>query len=551
MKKRFSFLVIMLMCMVTLFSGCALIERDEKAYLAQVVAETENVVITMEDLLIGYSNFGVDYVESQGMSVEEAIDQTIDDLINQEILINLSEEKYGELKTYEKNDVYNEVFDYINSELAELEAVIKVEQGLTDTVLGEAETEDAPDYDAEVVYEKKIYYDEVAGEFRVVETEEDDRSTEAAIDFDDFTQEINGSTEVAEKAMERYIRDLRNNEKAKGEEFENDTDADVLRREMERLFEIYEKNYYITKIQEGYEEAHAKAYVGDNSQEGNEGENILNNDLVERFINLVKDSKAKYYENESTYISAMQNDAANVYYHLSGQVVNVAHVLLSYSEEQTAEIEKLAADLEAGKISQGEYDAKMEMMADSVVAKARDDEGNEIGESMSANTILAEIQAVINAEKSMEEKAVAFNEFIYKYNQDPGMINASNYYAIPKYIDLEAGIEDTMVTAFADTSRELAYGQVSDLVATEYGVHIIISLGEPENFWGADSNIENITAKALYEAKIMLGTEKTYFDAMYDALYASDAAVYLDAIVNDEKAKNDITKYESVYKNLY
>ena len=69
-----------------------------------------------------------------------------------------------------------------------------------------------------------------------------------------------------------------------------------------------------------------------------------------------------------------------------------------------------------------------------------------------------EVYDEINAELSRpeydttEKKAVAFNQFIYKYGQDTGMINAEKYYAV----NLDTEVEDKMVKPFADEARRLA-----------------------------------------------------------------------------------------------
>ena len=108
------------------------------------------------------------------------------------------------------------------------------------------------------------------------------------------------------------------------------------------------------------------------------------------------------------------------------------------------------------------------MTVDSSTQEPLDDET--IAEKKAtAEDLLAQLQAAEG-----EEQLALFDELMNAYSEDGGLITNPDGYLFT------AG---TMVSAFEDTTRALEFGQVSGLVETEYGYHIILRLdpaGHPD-----------------------------------------------------------------------
>ena len=110
-------LLILLVGFNCLLSACSLVTLNNQKYLSQVVAETTNVKITMEDLIIGYNSFGYSYVQKNNYTQEQAVKKTLEDLIDRELLLNKAKAELGDLTISEQNEVRKEVYDYINSQV--------------------------------------------------------------------------------------------------------------------------------------------------------------------------------------------------------------------------------------------------------------------------------------------------------------------------------------------------------------------------------------------------------------------------------------------------
>ena len=133
MKKIKQFLaVIAVMVLVTLsVAGCALFERDQKAYDNLVVATVgASIRITKKDLVTAYNNWGYQYASSYGYSPEDAIKETLNSLINREILVELSIEKYGPLTNEEKASARRVSFEAFEKSLREIENEIRKDLGI-------------------------------------------------------------------------------------------------------------------------------------------------------------------------------------------------------------------------------------------------------------------------------------------------------------------------------------------------------------------------------------------------------------------------------------
>lgn len=504
-------------------------------YFNTVVIQIGDIEITKETLISRYNSIAAQYVEDGTYTLEQAMDYTVESIINRELILERAREVLGDLTQNQINDVWQEVYDNVNDALNEYEGQVKAEWNV---VYLNTEEEEAPKtYAVYEPYEKEVEL--VNGEWLHV-TEAEEPIEEPIGDFvrENFNTGIDETAsgftyaEVQVEAWKRYIRDLKNNEAWKEL---STVEEEVFDRELNRLYEIFEGNKYIALLEEHF----------------NNNQAIDNNAVVNKYIELVQDSFAKYALDMDAYHEAMKKDAGSVYYHPNSgaEYVYVSHVLIKYNEEQTALLEDYKNQLEAGDIDQVTYDGLVATLQSQIAGKARNAEGEEVGEAILATDILTEIQnALAVYGNDVDAKAAAFNDFIYKYNQDDGMMNAE----IPYVVNLDTEVTDQMVKPFADTSRELyveGEGSLSGLVLTDYGYHIIFYSHPAENLIDYNS-LMSITPEALYNTPLSAGLNKSLYDKMYESVTARSYSNYQTAVINEMKADTLITIYESRYADL-
>jgi hypothetical protein len=181
-------------------------------------------------------------------------------------------------------------------------------------------------------------------------------------------------------------------------------------------------------------------------------------------------------------------------YWLPTEVANshftVSHILIQYDDDQTAEFERLKAEFEqGGTVTAENYNARLQALAGNLTVRARDKDGVEHGPAKTALQVRDEIISAIGGTEVLVEQPGGqftmmmpdtsamteeqqrieeqrriniFRDFIYMYNQDPGMMNAEFEYVI--------GVENSrMVPQFTAASRELfGYKQVARKQGNEY-----------------------------------------------------------------------------------
>lgn len=565
--KKFSKFIICLCLMCSfVFAGCNLVQRNTDRYLNRTVATIGNeITITKKDLITAYNSYGYQYVQNYGYTAEKALKTTLDGLIDRQLVLTEAKkfikvddetkqvyyvtyntdgtEKSRELiynKNVWQNEIKKQVYDGINEQIASLEKTIRKELGIEEETSDDDTKKNT--YDAEKVYEKKVKYED--GKWSNILTD----ISKAEEPIGDFVQNDTGDKSISEKAYKRYIKQLVSNEKGKNL---STKENEVLAREIDRVYKIYEDNKYISDFETQFE--HHQTI-----------DNELNGKIVEYYKNLVLASYEKYKElgeqkGYEQYCKDMKDDSSKVFYHpVENKFVEVSHVLIKLSDEQTSQIKDLDSKLKTGEINQEQHDYEYQRIIDQTVVYARDEDGKETSTKKTVDEVYREINNELSKYSTVEEKAVAFNKFIYKYNQDTGIINKENYYVV----NLDTSVEDAMVKNFADKSRELAKknpqgGNLSEPVfvsSDNYsGFHIIFNAGVVNNDLSIDQvkNLDASYAIKLYNKKLMLGADKTYYDYIYDTIVSSAYSSYTKSITNTLKQNLQVTIYVDAYKDLY
>lgn len=530
--------ILLLVCMISfncLLSACSLITINNTKYLAQTVVKSDGVSINMEDLIIGYNSFGYNYIESSGMSAEEAVKQTIEDLIDRELVYNYAKEKFGDLTITEQNEIWTDVYSSINSQIKEYADEIIEDEQLT--VPETDETEENTNSNEITLYEKKVTRTKNPdGTYTYSRISEDKGPEDTTLI--EFTLNEYGIEGLANRAYSKYI----NATKKSRDEYKNLNSDSIFEKEKQRIYKIYEKNKYIALLQEDYEQNMEIDF-----------EAVLN-----KYKELVRNSAFTYALNESSYNTKMQSTSNEVYYQPFGEkYIQVAHILVKYNDEQTKQIENLKTDLKQGYIDIEEYNQQVKNIAGSIKVKEYVD-GELVETSKSVNALYNEIQNGLTACGNDDDLRLnTFIDFIEKYNEDGGMLSAINsqtqYYAV----NLDTTVTDTMVKEFADASRamyttdgSLDYTLYAEPVLTEYGYHIIFSLGTIKNTVSLN-NVENITVSYLFETEAMKGTNKSLFDKMLELVDNSQFEQYQSGLVEGLRTGKTFTYNKSAYERLY
>jgi len=513
---------VLTICFTSLLSACDLVTINNQKYLAQVVAETDGVKITMEDLILGYNSFGYDYVQNQNYTAEEAVKKTLEDLIDRELLINKAKSVLGNLTITEQNEVRKEVYDYINSQIKTYaDSIIKSDNLVVPSVADEEETETTTSF---TPFEKTVVREYANGSYEYKRVYEDRKDTDTKLI--EFSLNEYGIEGLAARAYSKYI----NNVKKSRDEYKNLSNDEVFEKEFTRIYKIYEKNKILTLFQEKIE---------------NEMPVDLEN-VVAKYIELVKNSAFTYALDESGYNSKMQNSANEVYYQPFGEkYIQVAHILIGYSTEQNNEITKLKSKLDAGYINIDDYNAEIDKLAQKLKTENNLDQ------------LFEEIKTSVNSASTKEAKIAKFIEYIEQYNTDPGMLTAINNQTQYYTINLDTTVTDTMVKPFAEASRSLYsldgsldYTIYFEPVLSEYGYHIIFSVGAVKNDINLQ-NIENVTINYLYETEAMLGTNKSLFDKVLEIVDKSNYSEYQSSLIKGLRDNLTIKYNKTAYERLY
>lgn len=536
--KKIIALVLSLFSLAAVFSGCNLVTTNTAKVLASTVAEVviedHKIKITREQLLVAYNNYGADLVQNNNSTVENAVKSTIDLLINRELILYQAKKVITPSEAQEQK-VWKETYETLNKNLADYESEVKADEGIVLPTNPEEENAEVTLFNE---FKPEVKLELVNGKYVLtkVEAEEEELQVEEGFvsGVEGFTQ-VSTNPEIGKKAMRRYLNQLKRNEKEKNLSI---VDAEVWAREVERIHKNSLENLYLTEFEKMYQDQF----------------NISLEMLISKFVSLTREDYLEYANASdlTAYHTAAKSDISTVYYHPNSEFFKVSHILVQYDDAQKKVIDQAKSDYQAGYISNAEYQAILSNMTASIRATEKDFEtGLATGNKPLASEVLANLNNEL-AGLPYEEQVAIFNRYIYEYNQDPGIMNATKPYVV--------GLtQSDMVQAFTDASRALNQqnqkGAISGLVATEYGVHIIMFLGRAENLVTI-SNIANFNENTIdiahvFNTKIYDLNNKTMLDQIYDLVKVSSSTSYQTMLINQYRANAVINKFEFRYADLW
>ena len=556
MKKKFTgILLCLLMTFAFILSGCDLFPRNMSAYLNKSVCtityengETED--ITTREYINAFNSYGYTLVQN-GTSYEDAANQTIDVLVNRYVLLHhATSNNLVTIDDSAEKEILDDVYTSLESNLETYIDEVRDDWDITAPTSPE-ENEDAVVYtpyvqQAEVVFDGENY------KIRLLDTEDDPQTTnfqniDAVItEFNNYALEDDGtdSARIRKEAYRRFISALKSNEEGLNLSTDN---ASVLKRYVEDVYDTTKENYIITQLEEYYQTSEGYSTISVRQ-------------VLDKYKSLMLQSKFSYEANSENYDTAMLENFEDVYYVVDDNYFFVSNLLVMFDDEtvgsdgltQKGRYDNLETEYNNGYITYGEYQRRAKELAYQVVATKRDSEGNLIeGSEIGVETLLSNLQNALNLESTNEGKAKVFNDYLYAYGEDTGVVNAEYPYVI--------GTETSqMVESFTDAARKLnkdgVFGALSGIVPSEYGAHIIIYLGKVENLFTISDvstfNLIESDIEKLTETKLSPLNNKTLFDKIFEQLSEDNYSIFENMNLNVLKNKCKIVRHESVYMNL-
>ncbi|MEG1500185.1 MAG: hypothetical protein RR400_03890, partial [Clostridia bacterium] len=338
MKKRASLLVGILLCMTAVLSGCSLFPINNDLYFSEIIATIDSdIKIDREELLIAFSNYGETLINNYQMTKKEAMDKTLELVINKQIMLRKSRAEFGTLNEKETSKLWHDTYSAVNKNLQEFESKIIVEEGLKPTFPIEKEV------DSKFIYKKHEKQATIGldakGEVVITLPKEEDKLKDVVViegGAKNFVQEITTAS-LSKKAKESYIRTLKKNEDGrtfKGTDAYSD-DA-VFSREIERIYENFEDNYFLEKLQ-------------DKLKNKNE---ISPKDVAEKYRDNIMADYTKYLTNHSAYEEDMKSSSSKVVYNANYEENDnyffVSHILVKFDKKTEELVKTLKTKKEQG-----------------------------------------------------------------------------------------------------------------------------------------------------------------------------------------------------------
>lgn len=450
-KRKFGALLLVLIMCMSVFTGCSLVGRNDKAYFEAVVAtisyttgEKEN--ITKRDLISAYNSYGYNYVENYGYTKEKAVTETLETIINKRLTIKAVENYYEEnpsegkiLNGNETTYVWDETYNALYSNLKEyLNDVLDYQapSGSND----ETET----DKSVYTPYNKNAVLEVVNGKYVIKKTKPATtirenyagRTNTDGVYFDYEYKDSDGNQSFKEamynklnaligndnsqssknwkSAFNNYLDDIEENYKY----LKLETDKDWFMFEMDRVYNIIKDNYLTEK--------YSVIYNMQNHQ-GADVASITPSDILKYYSAKVRVDYTSFVteNNVSSYQEKILSDVGSVDYILEGDNASnyfyAGYIKMNFDAKQSAKLASLKTQLEAGSIGYNEYKQQVDNLYNSVYATIRNSEtGEKTENTISAQNLLNKINEEISNFKyisladiekmSQDEKDALMNE---------------------------------------------------------------------------------------------------------------------------------------------
>lgn len=532
--------------------------EDESEVYEEKSHTTREWVIYKSELVSSANSNLQSLVQNNGYTVQQAVDYIVEQLVLQKLIINEAEFSiaFGDIEwgLTEENTVKKSIYASIDSQLKTIKNEIREEHGEPVEGSGSGDEEES------------------STTYPVPDPEEpeDIKDTEAwAPDINRYPGMFGTPDEksLENEALVRFVQLLKENV---------ESDFRVTKEQKAEFDKEFEQ---IASIQKTKGVSYIYPYLGGtaliNWVIGDTAKNnvkisllqeyltdsitISDQDVQDYYDSLKLSQNASYAGGTDAFKTAITSTEAGdpIVYFPNSNYFYVKHVLIPFSEAQTAE---LKAYKDSKKHTLEEIKQYRAQMVDGIIAYAHKDGEDDKSRIYTARQIFDEIKNTMTqyagdtpaAKRSAERK---FDEFIYKYNTDPGIFKNAKGYALP--YKLAEGESDTYMAEFAEAARKmyetLRVGEVyPEMVVTDYGVHVMYLAGKTAPGYKNLKDYETAGQYRTYQ-DIIRDTLRTKAESSRFSEWQQTRISYYEKL-SDETVKDEnkiILRYTSRYDDLY
>lgn len=547
-KRIISFILILLISASAL-AGCSMFVKNTSDDMAQVVAViesrefeangekymSERKEITKQELLNTFNSNYQNYVQ-QGYELTELLDFFLDQLIDRELLLleadRLSREGLIEKTTLtQENAIWKKIYSSIDSQLYSITIDIAKEYDRNEPPAPQTGTAQEPKYAVKII--------EDADE--IVDTEVFVPTAPAATDTLKLEAVMRFCNSIFESIDE--IK-LSASDRKKVDEDKELVKSYALkpRAELANLYlglkDLFTVNYFYYRSEE-------QSAIIENLEKYSKSTVTISEAEIDDYYRTKLAEQKIAFEDMQAYITALSGTDP-VLYHRDAKQFYVKHILIPFSDTQTAQ---LKAFTDSGKHSKAEIKTYRENLAHGITGYAHEN-GFDTGKQLSIQTISNEIYGTMKQYEGNSYMAeVKFENLIFKYNTDGGIFNNKLGYGM-QYGSKSSYVpefEDAMVKLYEDYQEgDAQLGTLSDWVVTDFGVHIMMlsSIIEPgvRNLNDYTDVFRDKTYYDLIKKTLKTTEENSAFNAYATSLLTNLKRQWSDQIIKYERRFADIQK---------
>ncbi len=572
MKKKIATFVLLMFSALCVLTGCNLFNKDNSMSLNSIVASNGKYTVTREELINAYNNGGYYYAYSYGYSQEEALQKTIDELLDQKYLIDYldSQPEYA-LTSDDYSEVVANTWEYLDSGLKSYLNVVKQELDIEVVEESEEEKSEDPEYAVKAGYvskfttlDGKIVYKETDAEkekrFNRTFTGEDDAKAFALTYIDEYEKHIDTTNkDLKTRTWKRFISALKSAQKSY--KYSDMSDSAVITRQIEKIFLSNLDSQKITKFQERVKDHNGLKYDATLGKYVPLDTTLTK--IAEKYAKKYDENVSLYnsFKDKNNYYKALSTTSYRdnfVYYGNQSEetMITCTHILIKLSDTQTANISALKNKYSGEKL---EIAKALEESADNTPAFERSLETGEVvdNEGISVTKLYENIQESLKNVTDLEERVSIFNDYLYKYNVDKGIINAKYDYVV--------GTKNSqMVETFTNLVRDLyndgkgtvgSIGMVYESNDNYSGYHIVMYTGTLNNLYNNSKEVESLSLYNVYDVLSKVKTSLSYnenlFDYFYDAVVTDNYNTIKANLIDSQKNGQATTYNKGNYSDLY
>lgn len=438
-KKVFSLVLCLVMC-ASVLAGCNLFSRDLETYYNTVVAQinyqysigAENYSytedITKRDLINAYNSYGYNYTQN-GYTQEQAVEMTLDTLINRSLMITEVERYYKDAgeellndaeKTYLWEETNEAIYDNFRSYYND---ILGIEDGDSSSSDDSTGTVYSP-------YEKQaVLYTKADGTLGVKKVDivtnvRDSKhvlKNNDGIAYDVEYQDANGDYIFKDLIYENILAYTRNTAGGSGStnfrsalnEYMNvvrenysyidlDDQETCFMFELDRIYNILKDNYMVEKYEQIYNRL---------ATSGSTVTNVKVSDVVNYYENEVIGDYEQYASDSETFQTDILSQSTTSYYINSSDAsyFNVAVIKINLED---GALDALDAKLESGSIDVNEYYDELLKLYKTASVEIKDSlTGETTGRTIGAENLLTQIKSALSQTRNyLDYNTIMANE---------------------------------------------------------------------------------------------------------------------------------------------